>query len=175
MFSLRKFRIISVVFVLVGISVLSGCSGKKVIKAELTGYDGCGQCCGWERGFPDVWNKYVSVGSRKGKEYTGKTASGTDPRTYHPGLLSLDTFQNPWKLPLRLVMPWLWFERCGTAAGDTDYHKFGTKLDVPGYGCAIVEDRGSAIKGRGRFDLFFSTHEEALKWGRRKMYIKIKE
>jgi hypothetical protein len=146
---------------------LFGCSAKKPIKAELTGYDLCQTCCGFEYGFPDFWNRYVSVGPRKGQPYTGKTASGTTPRTPYPGLLSANTLSHPWTLPHRLLLPWLWSPHCGTAAADTQFHSFGTKIYVDGYGCAIVEDRGSAIKGYGRFDLFFSSHEKALAWGRK--------
>ncbi len=148
-----------------------GCSAKKPIMAELTGYDLCQNCCGFEYGFPDFWNKYVSVEPRKGQPYTGKTASGTTPRTPYPGLLSADTLSHPWTLPHRLLLPWLWLAHCGTAAADTQFHSFGTKIYVDGYGCAIVEDRGSAIKGYGRFDLFFSSHEKALAWGRKSMRI----
>ena len=46
---------------------------------------------------------------------------------------------------------------------------FHTKLIIPGYanGQAVpVLDRGGAIKGR-KLDVFFPTHEQALKWGRR--------
>lgn len=158
------------------VSVLvTGCSSKRVVNAELTGYDLCPSCCGFEYGFPDFWNRYVSVGPRKGQPYTGKTASGTDPRVPYDGLLSMDTLTHPWKLPHRLLLPWFWSSHCGTAAADTKYHSFGTRIDVPGYGCAIVEDRGSAIKGHGRFDLFFGSHEEALEWGRKKMKIYVED
>jgi len=51
-------------------------------------------------------------------------------------------------------------------AADTRYYPFGTILHVPGYGPAIVLDRGGAIKGPHRIDLFFATHQAALEWGR---------
>ena len=47
---------------------------------------------------------------------------------------------------------------------------FGTRLSIPGYGVASVEDRGGAIKGR-RLDVLFtdkdgvSGHQRALNWG----------
>jgi len=41
---------------------------------------------------------------------------------------------------------------------------FGTKLDIPGYGIAVVRDRGGAIKGN-KLDVYFDTHQEALNWG----------
>jgi 3D (Asp-Asp-Asp) domain-containing protein len=45
---------------------------------------------------------------------------------------------------------------------------FGTKLIIPGYASGAVEvlDRGGAIRGN-HIDVFFPTHEEALKWGRK--------
>ena len=56
----------------------------------------------------------------------------------------------------------------GTAAADTAHYPFGTVLYVPGYGYATVEDRGGAIKGPHRLDLWFSSRREALQWGRKK-------
>ncbi|HVT89743.1 MAG TPA: 3D domain-containing protein [Tepidisphaeraceae bacterium] len=57
-------------------------------------------------------------------------------------------------------------------AADTSVLPFGTKLMINGYSAQPVEviDRGSAIKGN-KLDVFFSSHEEALKWGRRKMQV----
>jgi len=57
--------------------------------------------------------------------------------------------------------------RKGTIAGDPRYFPYGTVFYVPGYGYGVMEDTGGAIKG-GRLDLWFPTHEDALKWGRRK-------
>lgn len=50
-------------------------------------------------------------------------------------------------------------------AADTSIYPFGTTFNVPGYGVAVVKDRGGAIKGN-RLDLYFSTHQAALNWGR---------
>ena len=50
--------------------------------------------------------------------------------------------------------------------------QFGTRMFIPGYGLASVKDRGGSIKGN-RLDVYFSTHEEALKWGRRKLQVTI--
>ena len=54
----------------------------------------------------------------------------------------------------------------GTVAADPMVFKFGTRLEIPGYGIGRVEDVGGAIKGR-HIDLWFPSHKEALKWGRR--------
>lgn len=51
-------------------------------------------------------------------------------------------------------------------AADRRY-SFGTEMLIPGYSnsqTVKVLDRGGAIKGN-RLDVFFATHEEALKWG----------
>lgn len=58
--------------------------------------------------------------------------------------------------------------RRGTVAADTRYYPFGSIMYVPGYGWARVEDRGGAIKGPEKLDLWFPTEREALRWGRRK-------
>ena len=60
----------------------------------------------------------------------------------------------------------------GTVAADPRVFKIGTKLYIPGYGEGVVEDIGGAIKGR-HIDLWFSTHQEAKRWGKR--YLKIEE
>ena len=55
--------------------------------------------------------------------------------------------------------------RVGMCAADRRV-PFGTVFVISGYGRAVVEDRGGAIKGN-RIDVFFETHDEALRWGRR--------
>jgi 3D (Asp-Asp-Asp) domain-containing protein len=60
-------------------------------------------------------------------------------------------------------------------AADTRVLPFHTQLHIPGYanGRAVpVLDRGGAIKGR-KLDVFFPSHEEALKWGRQKIEVTV--
>jgi 3D (Asp-Asp-Asp) domain-containing protein len=52
-----------------------------------------------------------------------------------------------------------------TIAADTSILPFGTQVVINGQ-VYTVEDRGSAIRG-GRIDIFFSTHQEALNYGKR--------
>ena len=52
----------------------------------------------------------------------------------------------------------------GMVAADWTIFPPGTKLYIPGYGMAVVEDRGGAVKGK-HIDLFMETRKEALKWG----------
>lgn len=56
-----------------------------------------------------------------------------------------------------------------TIAVDTSVIPFGTKVVINGQ-VYVAEDRGGAIKGK-RIDMFFYTHKEALRWGRRTMEV----
>ena len=51
-------------------------------------------------------------------------------------------------------------------------YPFGTIMDVPGYGVAVVADRGGAIKGN-KIDLLFPSHQEALAWGVKKLRVRV--
>ena len=51
-------------------------------------------------------------------------------------------------------------------------YSFGTQIEIKGMGTYIVEDRGGAIKNN-KLDIFFSTHQEALNFGKRTVYIKV--
>lgn len=60
----------------------------------------------------------------------------------------------------------------GTVAADTAVLPFGSVVWVPGYGYGRVEDRGGAINGK-KLDLWFSTHGAALRWGRKRMKVRV--
>ena len=60
-----------------------------------------------------------------------------------------------------------------TIAVDTGVIPFGTKVVINGQ-VYVAEDRGGAIKGK-RIDMFFYTHKEALRWGRRTMEVFLAE
>ena len=162
---------------------LGGCAAKQhtLKKMEVTGYCGCKECCSWERGSwkylkLNFWNRYVSEGARKGRPYSGLTASGTQPHTPQPGLFSVDSLKKPWMIPIRIIFfPWLLLSKDGTLAADTKYYPFGTRMYIPGYGYGIVEDRGGAIKGSRRLDAFFNSHQKALQWGRREVLVEIEK
>ncbi|MFP4668295.1 MAG: 3D domain-containing protein [Desulfobacterales bacterium] len=164
---------------LIMLMMISACSSHRVRTMEVTSYCGCGQCCKWERGSwkclkLDLWNQYISEGPHAGEPYSGKTASGTKPREPRPGLLSVDSIVRPWMIPVRIIFfPWLFMPQDGTIAADTRYYPFGTRMYIPGYGHGVVEDRGSAIKGPDRLDVFYRSHSKALQWGRRKVDVKI--
>lgn len=116
----------------------------------------------------------MNHGTNKGKRYVPRSASGERLGAYHPGLFSLDSLKKPWMIPLRIVLfPWLLLPRDGTIAAETDYFPFGTRMYVPGYGWGSVEDRGGAIKGPARVDLYFPMHHIANRWGRVQVPIEI--
>ena len=44
---------------------------------------------------------------------------------------------------------------------------------VPGYGYGRVEDRGGAIKGPDKIDVFFKSRKQALNWGRQQLRVRV--
>jgi 3D (Asp-Asp-Asp) domain-containing protein/peptidoglycan hydrolase CwlO-like protein len=60
----------------------------------------------------------------------------------------------------------------GVVAVDPSVIPLGTRLSIPGYGQGIAADTGGAIVG-ARIDLWFSSHAEALAWGRRTVTISV--
>lgn len=65
--------------------------------------------------------------------------------------------------------------RYGVAAADFSKLPAGTVLDIPGYGIAVVEDTGSALRKHDGYaiDVFMPTRREALEWGRQHLDVKI--
>ncbi len=55
--------------------------------------------------------------------------------------------------------------------------RYGTIIEVEGYGIAKVLDRGSAVKvkpdGTIILDILLPSYNEAIKWGRKKMMVKV--
>ncbi|MCK5843113.1 MAG: 3D domain-containing protein [Victivallales bacterium] len=131
--------------------IFSGCAGicpprgvkPQTFIIETTGYCACGKCCGWHRSWKPPFKPVYSSGSLKGKP---KEVGVTASGTQ---------------------------AKKGTVAADTRFYPFGTIMDVPGYGLCRVEDRGGAIQGPARIDLFFSSHKEALKWGRKRVSVHV--
>ncbi|MFI3174201.1 MAG: 3D domain-containing protein [Bacillota bacterium] len=62
--------------------------------------------------------------------------------------------------------------RHGVIAVDPTVIPLGTKVYIPGYGLAIAEDTGGAIKNN-RLDVCFSSREDALEWGVRSVTVYI--
>lgn len=59
-----------------------------------------------------------------------------------------------------------------TVAGPRKY-KFGTKIQIEGVGERVIQDR-LAKKYDNRIDLFFESHKEALKFGKRSLAVVVK-
>lgn len=116
--------------------------------------------------------KYWTATNLVGSPYYGLTSDGSYPAQARPPILSKLSLMQYQKLLSRvLLFPWKLLPRHGTIAADTEYYPFGTRMLVPGYGWGEVEDRGSAIKGPKRIDLYHRSHKEALTWGRRKLTV----
>jgi 3D (Asp-Asp-Asp) domain-containing protein len=60
----------------------------------------------------------------------------------------------------------------GIVAVDPSVIPLGSTMTIPGYGQGVAADTGGAIQG-ARIDLWFSTHAEALAWGRRSLTIAV--
>ncbi|HAG09636.1 MAG TPA: hypothetical protein DCK87_08785 [Desulfotomaculum sp.] len=62
--------------------------------------------------------------------------------------------------------------RYGTVAVDPRVIPLGTRLYIEGYGYAVAQDIGPAIKGN-RVDVFFETGTQARQWGIRSVKVKV--
>ena len=62
--------------------------------------------------------------------------------------------------------------RKGLVAVDPTVIPMGTRLYIPGYGHAIADDIGGAIKGN-RIDMAFGSHSEAMDFGRQQVTVYI--
>ena len=61
----------------------------------------------------------------------------------------------------------------GLIAVDPRIIPFGSRVFVNGYGWAVADDTGGAIKGH-RIDLYFTKYSDAVKWGKRRVEILVK-
>lgn len=64
--------------------------------------------------------------------------------------------------------------RYGAIATDPRYIPLGTSLYIPGYGLAVAEDTGGAIKGN-IIDLHLNSYAQCIQWGRRNVEVYILE
>lgn len=60
----------------------------------------------------------------------------------------------------------------GRTVAMSSQYKFGTKIEIKNMGTYTVEDRGGAIQGN-RIDIYFNSHSEALKFGRKTVYLRV--
>lgn len=111
---------------------------------ETTGYCNCEKCCGYYR---SCWTCWMVPYVKNGPNKGKKKKIGITS----DGSVA----------------------KKGTIAADITLYPYGTKIYIPGYGWGEVHDTGTAIKGN-KIDLFFPSHKEALKWGRKKLWVWIK-
>lgn len=170
-----------VLMLLLAAFLAPGCTlvrGTETRMMTVTAYCDCGECNSYSRGTwkflkLDFWNRTVNAGPDRGRKYTGKTAAGESLRAPRPGLVSADSLRRPWMIPFRVALPWCILPRDGTIAADTRYYPFGTRMYVPGWGWGVVTDRGGAIKGPDRIDIFMNSHAATNRWGRQRLAVEI--
>jgi len=63
--------------------------------------------------------------------------------------------------------------RPGVISADTSVYPFGTVMYIPGYGYGRVEDRGGAIQGPERIEVYFRNHTAARAWGRQRASVRV--
>ena len=149
---MQRIRFSLNLLVVCGLSLLlAGCFGirpprgakSRIVSIETTAYCPCKKCCSWKRSWVPPFRPVYASGPSKGK----------------PKKVGLTASGKK--------------ARKGTVAADTRYYSFGTVMEIPGYGMGRVDDTGGAIKGAQRIDLFFKSHRQALKWGRRRVNVRV--
>ena len=114
-------------------------------KMVVTAYSDDPVSTNWRRGKLLFWRAYVASGPNKGKRKRVGITAS--------GVRA----------------------RRGTIAADTRYYPYGTVMVIPGYGKGVVQDIGGAIKGPNRLDVFFHSRRRALRWGRQRLTVKIRQ
>eukprot|EP00270_Netrium_digitus_P017296 TRINITY_DN6320_c0_g1_i1.p1 TRINITY_DN6320_c0_g1~~TRINITY_DN6320_c0_g1_i1.p1 ORF type:complete len:256 (+),score=27.99 TRINITY_DN6320_c0_g1_i1:3-770(+) len=123
---------------------------------------------------PGLIAKYWVETCQKGEPYLGITSSGVLPKQARPPVLSSSQLvRKPLHIPLRLLTVAKALPQLGTVAADTRFYGFGTRMLVPGYGWAEVQDEGGAIKGQFHVDLFHHSHQDALEWGKQQLSVAV--
>lgn len=61
-----------------------------------------------------------------------------------------------------------------TVSADWNVLPCGTVINIEGIGRRVVQDKGSAIRGN-RLDIWFSSHEAALEFGRRTVEVEVEK
>ena len=141
----RRYGLCVIISLALGLTGFTGCASYEKRTMIVTAYSSDKISTNWRRGWIFFWRAYVASGPNKGKRKIVGQTSSGTKAKY------------------------------GTVAADTRYYRYGTVMKIPGYGKGVVEDIGSAIKGPNRLDVYFSTRKKALKWGRQKLVVKIRQ
>jgi hypothetical protein len=116
--------------------------------------------------------RYWAETNLVGLRYAGTTATGAFPKQAQPAITRHDPLRDPVGFLSRLVTL-RWFPVAGTVAADTKYYPLKSRVYVNGYGWGVVEDRGGAIQGDDRIDVYFDKRGDALKFGRKRVDVHI--
>ncbi len=144
-YSMKKpFSIAVAVLFAAALPSLAGCASYEKRQMIVTAYSSDKISTNWKRGRILFWRKYVASGPNKGKRKK-------------VGITSSGTKAKK-----------------GTIAADIRHYPYGTRMTIPGYGKGVVEDTGSAIKGPNRIDVYLGSRKKALRWGRKRLTVKIK-
>lgn len=120
-------------------------------------------------------NKIIEVGTAEPKVEAvaaSNTNSTIDNLNYSKALNVVATGYTPYDPGCNGVTAIGTPARRGVIAVDPKVIPMGTKLYIPGYGTAVAEDVGGAIKGN-KIDLCYSTKKEAYSWGVRNITVYI--
>ena len=112
--------------------------------------------------------RYWAETNLKGLTYRGTTASGREPKQYRPVIYRASPVSDPITFFARLLSL-RWGPVEGTIAADASYYPLGTRMHVPGYGWGTVDDRGGAIKGPDRIDVYYRRRGDAVRFGCRRV------
>lgn len=118
-------------------------------------------------------NKIIEIGTAEPKveAVAASNTNGTiDNLNYSKALNVVATGYTPYDPGCNGVTAIGTPARRGVIAVDPKVIPMGTKLYIPGYGTAVAEDVGGAIKGN-KIDLCYSTKQEAYSWGVRNITV----
>ena len=118
--------------------------------------------------------RYWAETNLVGLRYAGTTATGAFPKQARPAITRHNPVTDPIGFLKRLVTL-RWAPVLGTIAADTKYYPLKSRLRVDVYGWGVVEDRGGAIKGDDRIDVYFDSRKDALQFGRKRVDVHVEQ
>jgi len=117
--------------------------------------------------------RYWAETNLKGLRYAGTTATGAIPRQARPAITRTNPFDDPVSFLARLCT-FRWGPVLGSVAADTSCYPLGTRVHVEGWGWGVVEDRGGAIRGDDRVDVYMHSRRRALEFGRKRVTLTVR-
>jgi 3D (Asp-Asp-Asp) domain-containing protein len=129
-------------------------SGDKLVSSQITG----------EKLIQEAQNKIIERGT--------KSKNQIDGYTYSKAINVKATGYTPYDAGCNGITATGTQAKKGVIAVDPNVIPLGTKVYIPGYGKAIAEDVGGAIKGN-KIDLCYTSKAEAFGWGVRNVTVYI--